>query len=227
MPDSSLAIRLKAHNSFENIHQEKLAAQVLGGTFATLLEQGKLQLAAHYMKKYEENSGYFNSNGDIEKGREVYYYYKGLYFLCVDSLEKAYSLFQQIEKDTSEVNNRKAYYKGMFEYYKKSHNVPMSARFAELYAIASDSSYQALSTEKMYAMQASYIYNRNERIATLFSLPLCRLLCQPVLESPLQHRRLIRVNLVQGHPALLFSLRLSILMATRLRLSPMRTLPCR
>ena len=166
MPDSSLAIRLKAHNSFENIHQEKLAAQVLGGTFATLLEQGKLQLAAHYMKKYEENSGYFNSNGDIEKGREVYYYYKGLYFLCVDSLEKAYSLFKQIEKDTSEVNNRKAYYKGMFEYYKKSHNVPMSARFAELYAIASDSSYQALSTEKMYAMQASYIYNRNERIAT-------------------------------------------------------------
>ena len=166
MPDSSLAIRLKAHNSFENIHQEKLAAQVLGGTFATLLEQGKLQLAAHYMKKYEENSGYFNSNGDIEKGREVYYYYKGLYFLCVDSLEKAYSLFQQIEKDTSELNNRKAYYKGMFEYYKKSHNVPMSARFAELYAIASDSSYQALSTEKMYAMQASYIYNRNERIAT-------------------------------------------------------------
>lgn len=112
MPDSSLRIRLEASKAFDQIHQPELSAQVLGGVFATLIEQGRLHAAANYMKKYEVASGYFNKQGEIEEGREIYYYYKGLYFLYTDSLANAYACFQKITKDTLDINNRQAYYKG-------------------------------------------------------------------------------------------------------------------
>ena len=41
------------------------------------------------MKRYEEESGLFNRNGDIEKGRETYYFFKGNLFLKEQKLDSA------------------------------------------------------------------------------------------------------------------------------------------
>lgn len=167
MPDSSLHIRLETSKAFDRIHQQELSAQVLGGVFATLIERRQLNMARHYMQKYENCSGYFDSYGEIEKGREIYYFYKGLYYLHVDSLTDAYSFFQKITRDTADINNKQAYYKGMQEYYKKLGNIHMYAKYAGLYADATDSTYLRKSMEKMYETQAAYVYGRNERIALL------------------------------------------------------------
>ena len=55
-----------------------------------LLNRNDLKAAHRYLQLFESHSGYFDDSGNIESGRETYYYYRGDYYrrLCqADSAE--------------------------------------------------------------------------------------------------------------------------------------------
>lgn len=54
--------------------------------------------AFRYMQIFEKESGLFDNNGNICKGREYYYNTKGQYFLGVNQLDSAKIYFQKLDK---------------------------------------------------------------------------------------------------------------------------------
>ena len=57
------------------------------------LKLGQYDKAKDCILSYEKYSGVFDKNGNIEKGREVFYYDKGLYFMAVNQLDSAECYF--------------------------------------------------------------------------------------------------------------------------------------
>ena len=52
-------------------------------------KQQQFGKAYHYMQIFERESGLFDKNGEIRRGREYYYNAKGQYFLGVNQLDSA------------------------------------------------------------------------------------------------------------------------------------------
>lgn len=62
---------------------QKEAASVFPTAIYIHLLNANYEKAKEMMDIYEGESGLFDSNGNISKGREGYYYSKGLYYLCI------------------------------------------------------------------------------------------------------------------------------------------------
>lgn len=74
--DSAICIAEQA-SALAHLHgYEDISAGILGGIISALVEKGELIKAKHYMDQYKLGSGYFDKQGNIEKGRETYYYSK-------------------------------------------------------------------------------------------------------------------------------------------------------
>lgn len=78
----------------------------------TYILQGQYDSARIYIDKFEKESGLFN-NSLIEKGREAYYYTKGLYCLRTNNADSARYYFMQLLK----YGYRYEAYKGLADYY--------------------------------------------------------------------------------------------------------------
>ena len=115
-PDSVIMIEESAANKFLSIHNEKRYAQTLGGAITSLIKKGDLVKAKQYSILYEKSSGFFDEEGNIKKGREIYYYAKGEYYLAVNRLDSAEQMFRKLLKTTS-LNNQIAGSKGLQRVY--------------------------------------------------------------------------------------------------------------
>ena len=60
-----------------------------------LLEEKEFDKAKFYLDLDESESGYFDSLKNIEKGREIYYYYRGRYMLGMQKYDSAKYYFQK------------------------------------------------------------------------------------------------------------------------------------
>lgn len=72
--DSVIIVREKAARQFVDINRSDRAAQTLGGAITALLKKADLVKARKYKDLYETNSNLFDGNGNIQLGREIYYY---------------------------------------------------------------------------------------------------------------------------------------------------------
>ncbi len=70
-PDSSILVIEQTSQLFTSSGHPKDAAIALGSAARTLLNMGQVEKAKRYMSIYESESGLFNSEGEIEKGREA------------------------------------------------------------------------------------------------------------------------------------------------------------
>ena len=64
----------KAFSRFQSVNRLDKSALTLGPIITTLLQRGELEKARRYISIYESESGLFDINGNIQKGREIYYY---------------------------------------------------------------------------------------------------------------------------------------------------------
>ena len=93
--DSAIYIAEQA-SALAHLHgHEDISAGILGGIIHALVEKGELIKAKQYMDQYELSSGYFDKQGNIEKGRETYYYSKGLWYLYSNHLDSAELYFRK------------------------------------------------------------------------------------------------------------------------------------
>ena len=117
------------------------------------------------MQLYESESGFFDSIGNIQKGREVYYRLKGLYYLHTSKLDSAEYYFRKELHDGKDFNNQNAAAKGLALLYQQQHRSDSSAKYA-IYAYAMlDSLYAQRATKEVERMQAMYDYTRHQKIA--------------------------------------------------------------
>ena len=165
MQDSLIIVCEYVADLYKRYGYTEYAASTLGYTLNTLISNNELEKARQYMHTYESESGYFDSEGNIESGRVFYYRIKGLYFMGINNLDSAEFYFRKELREGKGFNNQHSAALGLAEFYQKLHLNDSVAKYI-LYAYAmSDSLYAQRSTKEVERMQALYDYTRHQEIA--------------------------------------------------------------
>ncbi len=163
--DSAIYIVEDVAQKYERYGYSTNASIALGAIVRTLVDKGDYKKAKICMDRYESESGRFNSSGDIEHGREIYYKAKGLYYLYNNVLDSAEYYFRKELRDGKDFNNQNAAAMGLAQLYQRLHRTDSAAKYA-IYAYAmNDSMYAHQTTETIERMQAMYDYSRHQEEA--------------------------------------------------------------
>lgn len=167
--DSSMVVIEDVSKKYIQYGYPSDAAISLSANIKPLIVIGDYQKAKKYMGLYESLSGFFDTFNNIEKGREIYYKSKGLYYLYTNKLDSAEYYFRKELREGKDFNNQNAGAKGMTELYQRLHQPDSVAKYS-LYAYAmSDSLYARKTTKDVERIQAMYDYTRQQEIASLES----------------------------------------------------------
>jgi hypothetical protein len=163
--DSSLFYSQQAASLFRSVGRKEMAARTLGLDIEIYLRQKHYTLAKQAMEEYERNSLFFDQQGNIDKGRESYYNYKGIYYEGIGKFDSATYYYRKLLLGNANLNEREAAYKGLLSIYQKLNNGDSIAKYSELYCQTNDSASFTHSADEITRMQALYNYNESERRA--------------------------------------------------------------
>ena len=164
-PDSVVIIREKAYNMFLEIGRNDRATQTLGSAIPSLLEKHNIEKAKVFIDLYENHSNLFDENGNIEKGREIYYSIKGRYYLANHQLDSAEYMFRKELRDGKDLNNQIAACTGLEKVFEQKKNSDSIAKYATLAYEWNDSAYSLSEMQNVQQLQASYNYNHHKYLS--------------------------------------------------------------
>lgn len=163
--DSVFIITERAVKMFKEIGREDRSAQMLSGEILPLLEKGNLKKARECIDSYEAFSGFFDAKGNLSNGREIYYYYKGEYYLAEGKVDSAEYMFRKELHEGKDVNNQIAGCKGLQEVFERRKISDSIVKYAKIGYDLNDSAYSLSEMQNIQKFQASYNYNHNKYIA--------------------------------------------------------------
>ena len=103
---------------YEKYGYKHHAAIALGALVFTYTELDDFKNAARCMKRYECESGCFDKNGNIKKGKEIYYFFKSIYFLGINRTDSAIIYLKKLQHaDKQTLNTKIAIAHGLSLYY--------------------------------------------------------------------------------------------------------------
>ena len=149
------------YSSLKQLGEHQEAADALVVSISIYLERGDLTKAKHAMDIFEKESGLFDEYGNIAKGREHYYYTKGLYELAINQLGSAEYYFRKAIK----YGYLSEGYKGLLSIYREKHNIDSVNCFSRLYEAAQDSLHNKMQTDAIHQMSSLYNYSRSQKEA--------------------------------------------------------------
>ena len=150
-PDSVLAICEQASALAKKYGYKNLSANILGGAISILVEKDSMDKAKTFMDIYESESGFFDKNNNIEKGREIYYYPKGHYYMAIGKHDSAEFYFRKELREGRDFNNQNAGSRGLALLFQQTHRPDSAAKYA-LYSYAmNDSVYAHMATQEWSA----------------------------------------------------------------------------
>jgi len=162
--DSLLSIFYNIYSSFNRLGEKQRAAQYCVMPVKSLLRKSRTEEAKSYLDIYEAYSGYFN-NGRVMKGREVFYYYKGMYYLSVNKYDSAEYYFRRELLWGTDYNNQNAASKGLAKLFTLTHRPDSAAKYAIYSYDMIDSVYAQMAINEVEQMAGMYNYSRFQRKA--------------------------------------------------------------
>ena len=159
--DTVLQIIQNTYQRLTELGEIKRAAGLLLPSIYIYIERNEQQKAKQMIDVAEKESGLFDNQGNIARGREHYYVTKGFYELAVNRL------------DSAEYNFRKAIkygylsdgYKGLLSIYREKQNIDSVNYFSRQYEAAQDSLHNKMQTNAIHQMSALYNYSRSQKEA--------------------------------------------------------------
>ena len=94
--------------------------------------------ARQAMQDYEKHSGHFDSMGRINKGKEMYYYIRGLYYLKTGDAILAEKNFRLLLEGHPDINQKEGAYSGLLQLYTRQGDKDSLGKYAKLYCEAHD-----------------------------------------------------------------------------------------
>ena len=165
MPDSLLYICEHVSGLYRKYGYTHYAARALFYTLSTLIHRQEYDKVRKTMHIYESESELFDFLGNIQKGREIYYRIKGLYYLHISKLDSAECYFRKELRDGKDYNNQNAGALGLAEVYKDIHQYDSASKYF-LYAYTmNDSLIGEITAKDVERIQAMYDYTRHQEIA--------------------------------------------------------------
>ena len=165
LPDSMLIICEDVSARFRDAGYNNESAGVLATPVDYLLSIGDTIKARKYLETYERESGFFDSNNEIEPGRELYYFVKGNYLMAVHQYDSAEYYYRKELRLNHDFNNQNSAAQGLSLLYQRTNHPDSAAKYA-LYAYdMNDSLHAQKATEEISRMSALYNYSSYQRQA--------------------------------------------------------------
>lgn len=151
------------------------AYRALGDSTSAAISQGKcikwyawqndFAKAAEAMADYEHHSGFFLQNGDIEPGRQEYYYIKGTFYEERGDLDSAEHYFRKLQRTGTTENSHYLSSFGLARLYRSRHVADSIAKYAWQTFQYYDSLYNCETAQNLQLAQARFNYNRHREMA--------------------------------------------------------------
>ena len=169
MPDSAINICTTVSNLYRKYGYPTYAAAALSTCMRPLMEKGKYDIVGSYMQQYEDETGFFDVDNNIQSGREIYYNLKGLYNMGIGRLDSAEYFFRKELREGKNINDQNAGSLGLAMLYHKTHLPDSAAKYA-LYAYAmNDSVYAHQVSKDVERLQVMYNFTRYQETARVES----------------------------------------------------------
>lgn len=150
---------------YKNNGEIQFYARARGRSVYPLIQSKEYKKAEEYISIYEHLSGLFDERGNIESGREIYYFYKGLYYFNINKPDSAEYFFRKELQCGKDFNNQNGGALGLAMLYDRNHQPDSAAKYA-LYAYEmNDSMYTQMVTDEIERMHAMYDYSNYQEIA--------------------------------------------------------------
>ena len=163
--DSAINLCEKVSALLNKYGYRNYSAAYLSTILQELLDKGEIKKVERYIRTYEAESDYFDSYNNIEKGREFYYYTKGLYYMAMEKYDSAEYIFRKELRDGKDFNNQNAGSRGLALLFQKKHQPDSAAKYALYSYEMNDSAYAQMATREVEQVQGMYDYSRNQQIA--------------------------------------------------------------
>ena len=163
--DSAIYVCNNNFMAFRKMTMQRKAAQVVGTLAYLYVKKNEIEKAKEYFDLYETESGYFDENRNIAKGREIHYYLKGNYYLLAGKTDSAEICFRKELREGKDFNNQNAASRGLALLFQKTHRPDSAAKYALYSYSMNDSVYANMATEEVERMKAMYDYTRHQELA--------------------------------------------------------------
>lgn len=162
--DSAEMVTASCIRMFKEKGLRQRAAQFCAHNLQYWIENGHFTKARERMAAFETESGYFH-DGEIVHGKEVYYYFKGLFYLGVNKTDSAQMMFRYCLRFIDDSNVKVAAYRGLSLLYDRIGQPDSTAKYALLAHEANDSAYQLNTAEMLIRQQSLYNYSKYQEEA--------------------------------------------------------------
>ena len=159
MPDSVIYY-CKMTQSRLDIHNQYQAMSI-----NAYIRKGDLINARRSIENFEMESGYFDSIGNIEKGRESYYHIKGGFYLALGQLDSAEYYFRKELLEGKGYVDQDMASRSLSLLYKQKGKNDSVAKYSLYSYEMNDSVYSRMSTQTVARMQAMYDYSHHQQVA--------------------------------------------------------------
>lgn len=157
--DSVISITQKVRDKYLQYGRKDRAAGALHSAIFVYLNQEKFDKAKECMDEFEQNSGFFDANGNIRKRQELYYSPKARYYLGVNKIDSALIYLNKLLLFKDNIECAEAAYDGLMNLYMKLGKSDSVVKYAKLYCRMNDSSTIVRSSEEINRCQAIYNYD--------------------------------------------------------------------
>ena len=159
--DSADMVIRDAAQLYEAYGRKDLASQVLSTLIEDEVDKGNLEEASHIIKCYEGYSGYFDNHHEIDNGREIYYYSKGIYYLGVGFADSADFAFRKLLDNAQDMNDIHAAYLGLRKKFLQTGPEDSLVKYAILSESSNDSLFIEHYKANVQQLQKHFNYSRH------------------------------------------------------------------
>lgn len=131
--DSEIYFREKACELYEKAGKPTSAAMALEGLIDDYTHRNDTLNALRCIRSYEIQSGLFDEKGNIESGREIFYYDKGMYYQKTGAADSALVYFTKLKNaEQADINEKSAAALGLAGTYHKLGNPDSAYYYASM-----------------------------------------------------------------------------------------------
>lgn len=161
--DSAIIINNQAAKLFNRYGYFVDSKIAFGCNFEYYLKKNRIKEAKKAFEAYQ--STHYKGNSNWEDSYAYVLYEQGLYYLTVEKLDSAYLCLNQSFEQSKSFSNLAASTRGLAQYYTKTNNPILTAKYALLSSAYNDSDLIATRHGQLQQIQAMYDYNRNKEVA--------------------------------------------------------------
>lgn len=161
--DSAIIVNTRAAELFRKHGYDRDADIAFGCNYVYYLKRNNIDKAKKAFEAY--NRVNFAGNQNYEDSYAFLLYEKGLFFLQTNQLDSAYCKLNESLKFSKSFSNKAITTKTLAQYYLKSNNPILAAKYAMKSTEYNDSDLVRVRKTQLHQLQAMYDYSRNKRLA--------------------------------------------------------------